>query len=281
MNKLERRLLWWPNLVKQVQKGQMADALDLSPGRALLDVGCGEGEFDYWAKGRTPELRVAAGDVRKPDRRRRFRGRVPYLVFDGHRIPFGPGRFDAVLISEVLTAVTRPEVVVREALRVLRPGGRLVIVNGKGYRTLMDFYESPRVAWLRRLLVRFTRLPGSYVEYHRAYVNRNVAADDESYRERMANVESFLEELVGQQPSAGKVQKRYAFNQLNQALLSVIQIIRASIGLDRPRYNYFLLYPLAALLERLPFGSSDGLSVVLIVEKRGDHARKEAGGKGE
>jgi SAM-dependent methyltransferase len=42
---------------------------------------------------------------------------------DAASLPFGPGAFDGVLCTEVLEHVTKPESVVRELARVLRPGG--------------------------------------------------------------------------------------------------------------------------------------------------------------
>jgi SAM-dependent methyltransferase len=46
---------------------------------------------------------------------------------DGNALPFATGSADCVLLSEVLEHVPRPENLLREAARVLRPGGRVLL----------------------------------------------------------------------------------------------------------------------------------------------------------
>ena len=55
--------------------------------------------------------------------------RARLLRGDMHALPFDDARFDQVLLVNSLSYAERPEVVVAEAARVLRPGGRLVAVT--------------------------------------------------------------------------------------------------------------------------------------------------------
>jgi SAM-dependent methyltransferase len=47
---------------------------------------------------------------------------------DAHELPFGDASFDAVLVFHTLTYAERPARVLAECARVLRPGGRLVVL---------------------------------------------------------------------------------------------------------------------------------------------------------
>jgi SAM-dependent methyltransferase len=52
-------------------------------------------------------------------------GRIVFRHADGHRLPFRDGRFDAVLAITVMLHVEDPLHVVKEMVRVTRPGGRV------------------------------------------------------------------------------------------------------------------------------------------------------------
>ncbi|NUO54651.1 MAG: class I SAM-dependent methyltransferase, partial [Polyangiaceae bacterium] len=54
---------------------------------------------------------------------------VRTLVADVHDLPFSEESFDSVLLFHTLTYVERPKRAVAECARVLRPGGRLVVLS--------------------------------------------------------------------------------------------------------------------------------------------------------
>ena len=90
-------------------------------GRRLLDLGAGEG-YVTAALHRRTGIWTCAVDI----------GRyqcmpVPYLIYDGTRLPFGDTVFDSTLISLALHHCTDPEGVLDEALRVTR--FRLIILE--------------------------------------------------------------------------------------------------------------------------------------------------------
>jgi SAM-dependent methyltransferase len=82
------------------------------------------------------------------------------LVSDGQHLPFRPGVFDAVLCSGVLMHVRDEVAVLRELVRVLRPGGRLV-VSGNNLLTPLGL-----AVWLfashRKGVKQSFRLPWTY-----------------------------------------------------------------------------------------------------------------------
>jgi len=106
----------------------MAALLDLGD---VLDVGSGDGAaaaaIAPYCRSLTcldlnPRLIEAAKE------RLKKRPHVRALVADAHALPFDAGSFDAALLFHTLTYAERPADVVRECARVLRPGGRLIVL---------------------------------------------------------------------------------------------------------------------------------------------------------
>jgi SAM-dependent methyltransferase len=121
----------------------------------VLDLGAGLRPFANLLPGRTVAL----------DHRAR-----PALdvVGDAHRLPFADGAFDAVVCTEVFEHLLDPPAAAGEMIRVLKPGGRLVLTT----RFCFPLHERPADFWrftpytLRRL---FAPLNPTVVPQHTAY----------------------------------------------------------------------------------------------------------------
>lgn len=99
----------------------------------VLDLGCGTGSMALLAA--EQGHRVTAVDI-SPRMARLAGAKLAHtdarvLVGDAVRPPVADGRFDAVLVRHVLWAMPDPAAALRRWARLLRRGGRLVLVEGR------------------------------------------------------------------------------------------------------------------------------------------------------
>ena len=120
------------------QQGAMRDAyfadLGLPSSARVLEVGCGTGAVCR-ALTRLPETGEVVGVDPSPgflDLARSLADALPieFVEGDAKALPLADGSFDAVVFHTTLCHVPDPEVALREAVRVLRRGGRLPIFDG-------------------------------------------------------------------------------------------------------------------------------------------------------
>lgn len=97
-------------------------------GRSVLDVGSGKGRFARVVKQSHPSARVVALDLAEAMLRS-----VPreVLAVSGSMtaLPFADGSFDAAYATESLEHAVQIERAVAEMCRVVRPGGRIAIID--------------------------------------------------------------------------------------------------------------------------------------------------------
>lgn len=115
-----------------------------APDARLLDIGCGTGwiakHFDDYV-----------GIDGSPDAVRRARdlGRNVQQGDVTEPLPFYDATFDAVVMKDLLEHVLHPDALVREASRVLRPGGLLFASSPSAQRWVWDDYTHVRPFTIR------------------------------------------------------------------------------------------------------------------------------------
>ncbi|HET9026332.1 MAG TPA: bifunctional demethylmenaquinone methyltransferase/2-methoxy-6-polyprenyl-1,4-benzoquinol methylase UbiE [Trueperaceae bacterium] len=104
-------------------------------GSAVLDVATGTGDLAFTIKGQRPDVRVVGADFAAP-MLELARGKaakrgvaIEFVQADGTALPYPDGSFDAVTIAYGLRNFADPDAGLREFRRVLKPCGRLVILE--------------------------------------------------------------------------------------------------------------------------------------------------------
>jgi len=129
------------------------------PGERILDVATGSADLaSALARRVMPGGEVWLSDI---NRRMLERGRdrvldegllAPAVQCDAERLPFATGHFDCVTVAFGLRNMTHKDRALAEMTRVLKPGGRLVILEfSKVWKPLeraYDFYSFRVLPWL-------------------------------------------------------------------------------------------------------------------------------------
>jgi demethylmenaquinone methyltransferase/2-methoxy-6-polyprenyl-1,4-benzoquinol methylase len=176
------------------------------PGEKILDVATGSGDLAL-SVGRKvlPGGELWLSDV---NRSMLSRGRdraidrgllAPAVQCDAERLPFGDGYFDCVTVAFGLRNMTHKEAALAEMARVLKPGGRLIVLEfSRIWRPLAPAYE----------LYSFKVLP---------WLGQRVAGDAAAYR--------YLAESIRVHPDQAALAAM-----LEQAGLSRVEVFNLAAG---------------------------------------------------
>ncbi|HUZ18746.1 MAG TPA: ubiquinone/menaquinone biosynthesis methyltransferase [Spirochaetia bacterium] len=129
--------------------------LRLNPGERLGDIAVGTGEISIRASRRYPGIRITGVDfspdmlrvARRKVREHGYEDRIDLMQGDMRKLPLDSNLFDVVTISFGIRNVVERDAALKECFRVLKPGGRLLIMEpgfldvpllGPAYRFYFD-----------------------------------------------------------------------------------------------------------------------------------------------
>lgn len=194
----------------------------------ILDMGSGTGTVALAAAARWPAARVIAADpaaaMLEVARRRAEAARLPaapgisYLVAEAARLPLPDESVDVVLSSFVLQLVPDRGAALREALRVLRPGGRLAYVTWLDRDSRRPFL--PQQEFDEAVLEFGVEEPEYEDELHAGDVPSPRAAADELRRAGFRRASAREEELVYDWTPEAYLEYKLAYDE--RALLSLL-----------------------------------------------------------
>jgi SAM-dependent methyltransferase len=116
---------------------------DRDRGGGLAHVAAGEPDQRHARLRRRPELRGPGERLLGADEG--LSGSITYQVGDAHHLPYGDGGFDIVTLHTLISHVDDPLQVLREARRLVRPGGTVAVFDGD-YASLTFGYPDHALA---------------------------------------------------------------------------------------------------------------------------------------
>lgn len=188
--------------VHRLWKDAMMDWLAPRPGQKLLDVAGGTGDISFRFLKRAGSGHATVLDLTEPmliEGRKRAEAEsmsdsLDWVTGDAMALPFADNTFDVYTISFGIRNVTRPQGALNEAFRVLKPGGRLMV---------LEFSQLPNAAMQKAYdLYSFNVIPR---------MGQMIANDRDSYQYLVESIRKFpdQETFLGMVRAAGFENAKY------------------------------------------------------------------------
>ncbi len=151
-------------------------------GRQILDVATGTADLALEIRRQLPDVRITGVDIsnemlaigREKIRAKGWETYIELLEGDSEHLPFADNTFDAVTVAFGVRNFERPVAGLAEICRVLKPGGRLVVLE----------FSRPRI-------FPFGQIFTAYFKYLLPAIGRLTSKDPRAYRYLYESVQAF------------------------------------------------------------------------------------------
>jgi arsenite methyltransferase len=129
----------------------------INPGEKILDIGCGAGVETILAAMMTGETGRAVGVDMVPEMLEKAQANleltqlknVSFEKASGENLPFPENSFHVVISNGVINLIPDKEATLTEILRVLKPGGRLMVADQVTAGTLQKDIKARVASWFQ------------------------------------------------------------------------------------------------------------------------------------
>lgn len=172
MNKIEGHYKKLAMVYDQIYRGYLEGTMQVAlralcpdGSERILDVACGTGELERRIMDVHPAQAIVGVDITEAmlQRARSKLAAWPHVVFyqaDSTALPFPNESFDCVITCSAFHYMRTPERVIAEFMRVLSPGGRMILLDWT-----TDDWQGRFYNWLRKKTI-----PAHFQVYHSAEV---------------------------------------------------------------------------------------------------------------
>jgi demethylmenaquinone methyltransferase / 2-methoxy-6-polyprenyl-1,4-benzoquinol methylase len=165
---------------------------DVRPGFRVLDIAGGTGDLaGAFAKQVGPEGQVWLSDINESmllvgrDKLLNSGSIIPILVCDAEALPFPDNYFDRVTVAFGLRNMTHKDIALAEMLRVLKPGGKLLVLEfskvAEPLQKPYDLFSFSFLPWLGK------QITGDADSYRYLAESIRMHPDQEALKEIMHN----------------------------------------------------------------------------------------------
>jgi ubiquinone/menaquinone biosynthesis C-methylase UbiE len=134
------------------QRGQVLQALNLSAGERVLDIGSGPGllAFDMATavgrEGRVCGIDASESMVAIAGKRCAAEPWIEFRIADATKLPYPDDSFDAAVATQVYEFIPNIPAALAELYRILRPGGRALVLDTDYGSLVINTRDEPRMA---------------------------------------------------------------------------------------------------------------------------------------